>query len=64
MQPSESDRVALAVYPTNVGRTLVAHICQHLGVPPASYDERVFEDGEHEMRSLESMRGRDVYVLA
>jgi ribose-phosphate pyrophosphokinase len=32
-------------------------------VPPASYEERVFEDGEHKMRPLESVRGRDVYVV-
>lgn len=34
-----------------------------LGVPLAAHEERSFEDGEHKSRPLESVRGRDVYVL-
>ncbi len=35
-----------------------------LGVPLAVHEEREFEDGEHKLRPLESVRGCDVYVLA
>jgi ribose-phosphate pyrophosphokinase len=38
-------------------------VCALIGVAPGSHEERSFEDGEHKIRSLESVRGRDVYVL-
>ncbi|MHB8759603.1 MAG: ribose-phosphate diphosphokinase, partial [Thiobacillus sp.] len=34
-----------------------------LGQPLAEHEEREFEDGEHKARPLESVRGRDVYVV-
>lgn len=34
-----------------------------LGISLAHHEERHFEDGEHKMRPLESVRDRDVYVL-
>ncbi|MEM5365188.1 ribose-phosphate diphosphokinase [Paraburkholderia azotifigens] len=34
-----------------------------LGVTLAEHEWRPYEDGEHEMRPLESVRGRDVYVI-
>jgi ribose-phosphate pyrophosphokinase len=34
-----------------------------LGPPLATHEERGFEDGEHKARPLQSVRGRDVYVL-
>ena len=39
-------------------------VSRHLGMPLASHEERDFEDGEHKIRSLVNVRGRDVYVLA
>jgi len=38
-------------------------VAAKLGVPLAAHEEREFEDGEHKARPLESVRGRDVYVL-
>lgn len=34
-----------------------------LQVPLASHEERHFEDGEHKTRALESVRGKDVFVI-
>jgi ribose-phosphate pyrophosphokinase len=35
-----------------------------LGVPLGRHEERFFEDGEHKTRSLQNVRGRDVFVIA
>jgi len=48
--------------PAATGR-LGERIAQHLGVDLAPLEEREFEDGEHKIRPLESVRGRDVYVV-
>lgn len=42
---------------------LGARVAEALGLPLSRHEERDFEDGEHKMRPLESVRGRDVYVL-
>lgn len=34
-----------------------------LGIPLSEHEERDFEDGEHKSRPLESVRGRDVFVI-
>ncbi|MDK8462042.1 ribose-phosphate diphosphokinase [Marinobacter sp. SS13-12] len=38
-------------------------VASQLGVNLADIEDRAFDDGEHKSRPLESMRGRDVYVL-
>ena len=38
-------------------------VASQLGVSLAAHEDRAFEDGEHKSRPLESMRGRDVYIL-
>jgi ribose-phosphate pyrophosphokinase len=38
-------------------------IAEALGEPLAAHEERDFEDGEHKTRPLDSVRGRDVYVI-
>jgi len=38
-------------------------VCRHLGVPLSAHEEREFEDGEHKTRPLESVRGKDVFVV-
>lgn len=38
-------------------------MARHLGVPPSPHEERDFEDGEHKIRPLVSVRGQDVYVV-
>ena len=45
------------------GHPLLGRICLHLGIAPSRHEEREFEDGEHKIRPLESVRGRDVYVV-
>lgn len=54
---------APALFSLQSGRPLLERICARLGVAPASVEERDFEDGEHKLRPLESVRGRDVYVV-
>jgi ribose-phosphate pyrophosphokinase len=61
VEPQEGSR--LAVFSLDSGRALAARICQQLGVAPARHEERDFEDGEHKIRPLESVRGRDVYMV-
>jgi ribose-phosphate pyrophosphokinase len=36
---------------------------ERLGIEPARHEERAFEDGEHKIRPLESVRGRDAFVV-
>ena len=43
----------------DLGRT----IAEALGQPLSAHEERDFEDGEHKTRPLDSVRGRDVYVV-
>jgi ribose-phosphate pyrophosphokinase len=38
-------------------------IAAQLGAPLAAHEEREFEDGEHKARPLQSVRGRDVFVV-
>jgi ribose-phosphate pyrophosphokinase len=38
-------------------------VCRHLGADLAPLEERDFEDGEHKIRPLASVRNRDVYVI-
>ncbi len=38
-------------------------VAQALGGPLAEHEERDFEDGEHKTRPLQTVRGRDVYVV-
>ena len=51
------------VFSLESGRQLLERVCARVGVAPGLHEERSFEDGEHKIRPLESVRGRDVYVL-
>jgi ribose-phosphate pyrophosphokinase len=53
----------LALFSLDCGRALLERISKRLGVAPGRHEEREFEDGEHKIRPLESVRGRDVYVV-
>jgi ribose-phosphate pyrophosphokinase len=53
----------LALFALNATREFGERVAQHLGAALAAHEEREFEDGEHKARPLESVRGRDVYVL-
>jgi ribose-phosphate pyrophosphokinase len=63
MKASDPTRGRLAVFSLESGRALRNRICHGLGIPPGRHEERAFEDGEHEVRALESVRGRDAYVV-
>jgi ribose-phosphate pyrophosphokinase len=60
MAMSESN---LQVFALNSGRAYGESVCRQLGIPLAAHEEREFEDGEHKARALETVRGRDVFVV-
>jgi ribose-phosphate pyrophosphokinase len=60
MAMSESN---LQVFALNSGRAYGESVCRELGIPLAAHEEREFEDGEHKARALETVRGRDVFVV-
>lgn len=53
----------VSLFSLRTGSALAGRICQHLGIAPGQHEERDFEDGEHKIRPLESVRERDVYVV-
>jgi ribose-phosphate pyrophosphokinase len=54
----------LALFALGAARPLGERLAGQLGVELAAHEEREFEDGEHKARPLESVRGRDAYVLS
>jgi ribose-phosphate pyrophosphokinase len=54
---------SLAVFAVNASRAFGEAVARALGVALGVHEEREFEDGEHKIRPLESVRGRDVYVI-
>ena len=53
----------IAVFAPKSGREFGERVCSHLGIAPCALEERDFEDGEHKTRPLESVRGKDVFVI-
>ena len=53
----------IALFSLEDGNPLLVRICKRLGIKPGRHEERQFEDGEHKIRPLEEVRGRDVYVV-
>ena len=53
----------LSLFALNGSRELAERVAARLEVPLALHEERDFEDGEHKTRSLQSVRGHDVFVL-
>jgi len=53
----------LSLFALNASRDFGQRVASELGLPLARHEEREFEDGEHKARPLESVRGRDVYVV-
>jgi ribose-phosphate pyrophosphokinase len=47
----------------NASAALGARVAAALALPIAAHEEREFEDGEHKVRPLDDVAGRDVYVL-
>ncbi len=61
--PSIEDKTGIGVYSLDSGRRLLDAVCNSLELTPGRIEERTFEDGEHKIRPLESVRGRDVFVV-
>lgn len=53
----------LLIFSLDMGREYAEAVASVLGTSLAPHEERVFEDGEHKSRALQSVRGCDVYVV-
>lgn len=58
------DPGSIAVFALESSAVLGEAIAATLGVARSRHEERDFEDGEHKSRPLESVRGKDTYVVA
>jgi len=53
----------LAIFALNASRPFGEAVSGHLRIPLAPHEERDYEDGEHKVRPLVSVRGKDVFVI-
>jgi ribose-phosphate pyrophosphokinase len=53
----------LAVFALLSSRSFGERVAEALGIPLANHEEREFEWGQHKARPLESVRGKDVFVV-
>lgn len=51
------------LFSLDTGKAFLGKVTERLGVVPGVHEERDFEDGEHKIRPLESVRNRDVFVV-
>lgn len=63
MERDAMDAERMRLFSLDSGRPFAARVAAHLGTALAEHEERDFEDGEHKVRSLVSVRGCDVYVI-
>ncbi len=54
----------LRVFALNSSRDFGGCVAESLNICLAEHEEREFEDGEHKVRALENVRGRDIFVIA
>jgi ribose-phosphate pyrophosphokinase len=54
---------SIAIFSLNSGKEYAQNVVSNLNLALANHEEREFEDGEHKIRSLESVRGKDVYII-
>lgn len=57
------DKDSLLLFALDGSRVLGDHVAHELQLPLATHEEREFEDGEHKVRPLQNVRGRDCFVL-
>lgn len=57
------NRGDLVVFALNASKDFGAAVARHLSVELAPHEEREFEDGEHKIRPLARVRGKDVFVI-
>jgi ribose-phosphate pyrophosphokinase len=60
---NDEERARLRLFALQATSELGKSVAQGLGVALAAHEERDFEDGEHKVRPLDSVRDRDVYVV-
>ncbi len=53
-----------SLFALGASRAFGEEVARFLGAALSPLEDRVFEDGEYKVRPLESVRGRDVYVLS
>ena len=53
----------LVLFGLDGSRPFADGVAKALGIPLAEHEERDFEDGEHKNRPLQSVRGKDIYLL-
>jgi len=53
----------MKLFALNASRGLGESIAREMSIPLAEHLERDFEDGEHKVRALESVRNDDVYII-
>jgi ribose-phosphate pyrophosphokinase len=53
----------LAVFGLHATGEYARRVAAHLGMVLAPHEEREFDDGEHKVRPLGSVRGKDVYLI-
>lgn len=53
----------IAIFAPEASREFGERVSAGLGLGLSAHEEREFEDGEHKMRPLISVRGRDVFVI-
>jgi ribose-phosphate pyrophosphokinase len=53
----------MQVFALSETRPLAERIAARLGIGPSPVEERDFEDGEHKVRPLVSVRGQDAYIV-
>lgn len=59
----QQDNDALALFAVSASRTFGESLAQRLGIALGAHEEREFDDGEHKIRPLANVRGRDVYAI-
>jgi len=53
----------LVLFGLSGSRQLAESTTKEIGIPLAAHEERDFEDGEHKIRPLQSVRNKDTYLL-
>lgn len=53
----------LGLFSLDSGAGYAQQVSRVLGLPVSPHEEREFEDGEHKIRPLASVRGKDVYIV-
>jgi len=53
----------IAIFAPGPSREFGEKVSAHLGVSLGAHEEREFEDGEHKIRPLINVRGKDVFVI-